>query len=143
MLKKLKGKIKKLILIGFVCFNISPALFAYDELTEKKYKTFDGKTFEIEESAILHEKIQKKVDMIMEAFREDDEKLEQKTSDCIKNKSSLKKNYEYYLAERYLGEKREMKKLHKEYDNFLYKFLKKLEEKDIEIEIKLSKKSSK
>lgn len=44
--------LKKLIIISFVCFCVSPALFAYDEFAEKKHQTFDGKIFEIREVEI-------------------------------------------------------------------------------------------
>lgn len=122
---KLKKKIKKSILVCFACFAISPVLFAYDELIEKKYKTFDGKIFEIKENAILHEKVQRKVDMLMEAFKEEMEASRQQEKRDREMHIYLSR-YDYGIGK------------YEEYENCLYVCLKKLEEKGIDVEIKLT-----
>lgn len=130
MLKKLKEKIEKLILVSFVCFGISPVLFAYDEFTEKKYKTFDGKIFEIKENAILHEKVQKKVNVLMEAFKEDIKAIQ-------RQKEYDGNNHLYLLGVDLYGLYK-----YEKYESCLYECIEKLEKKGIEIEIKFNKKST-
>lgn len=137
MPKKLKEKIRKSILVCFICFAISSVSSAYDEFTEKKYKTFDDKIFEIKENAILHEKVQKKVGLLLEAFKKEIEEFKQqkynKYKQLLVNGIYISSAYEYD----YLNELREREGMYEEYNNCLYGCFKKLEEKGIEVEIKL------
>ena len=130
ILKKLKGKIIKLVLVSFVCLNTYSS-FALNEITEKKYKTFDGKIFGIKDNAILHEKVQKNVDLLLEVFKKEIEEIEQQKTSVIKNR-----NRDCDI--KWLGrESWRQKELYKKYDDCLYQCMKKLEEKGIDIEITL------
>ena len=129
ILKKLKAKIIKLVLVGFVCLNTSSS-FALDEITEKKYKTFDGKIFNKKEDALLHEKIQKNVNLLMEIFKEDTEAaLQQKEHDMDHDLRLYLWGHRPYRLDEY----------EEEYRSHFYKYFKILEEKGIEIEITLKK----
>lgn len=129
-MKKLKEKISKLALISFVCFSNASLSLSYDEITEIKYKTFDNKTFTIKENAILHEKVQKNVNLLLEEFKKEIKELEI----LVHGDVATTVNIHRYHS----GELREKKDLYEKYDDCLYKCLKSLEEKGIKVEIKLA-----